>query len=192
MQLPNTHLPHIKMLGMSCSLPLWKKIIQIYLKTLLILEITCGNLFLKHPLDNAATALKKLLYALCKVQKSMSKKLVLYSDSNSSWSFFEKKHLLWDQDEINMTDSTSLLDHELKPWIAIYSLKCDIHKKVTTVLGYCWIWFRKPVLNATITLFFFSTYKLVVSSNFKINWVSIKSLFRIIDMFTVNGKLICN
>ena len=106
-------------------------------------------------LDNAATALKKLLYALCKVQKSMSKKLVLYSDSNSSWSFFEKKHLLWDQDEINMTDSTSLLDHELKHWIAIHSLKCDIHKKVTTVLVYCWIWFRKPALDATITLLFF-------------------------------------
>ena len=35
----------IKMLGMNCSLQLWKKIIQIYLKTLMTSKITWGGFF---------------------------------------------------------------------------------------------------------------------------------------------------
>ena len=48
-------------LGMNCSVQLRKKIIQIYLKTLLISKITWGGFFLKQPVY---LSISKMLHIL--------------------------------------------------------------------------------------------------------------------------------
>ena len=48
-------------LGINCSVQLRKKIIQIYLKTLLISEITWGGVFLKH---SVYLSISKMLHIL--------------------------------------------------------------------------------------------------------------------------------